>query len=245
MYLGDFGARVIKLERPGEGDDTRAFGPPFVGGESTYFLSVNRNKESLALELRAEGDITRRLIERADVVVLVLDAESGLREMDATIGGYIQEAGRGVILAVNKWDRAKDLALAQRTFEQAVRDDLKFLAFAPVLFISAQSGRGLSAIFATAQRVSAAWKTRVPTGPLNRVLEQAAQAHAPKAAKGNRAVKILFGTQIAVAPPVFVLSLNHPVELHFSYQRYLENQLRKAFGFEGSPIVLKVRTRPH
>ena len=187
----------------------------------------------------------RRSLERADVALLVLDAEEGLRDMDATIAGYVQEAGRPVVIVVNKWDLAGDRELKQRAFEQAVRDRLKFLAWAPVLFVSAKTGKGLGAMLAAAERAHAASRTRVPTGPLNRLLGRATAAHAPKAAKGSSAVKLLFATQIGVDPPTFVLSINHPVDLHFSYKRYLENQLRAEFGFGGTPIVLKVRGRRH
>ena len=187
----------------------------------------------------------RRSIDRADVAILLLDAVEGMREMDATIAGYIQEAGRGVVLAVNKWDKSRELGLAQRGFEEAVRDHLKFLAYAPVVFISAETGKGLTAVLAAAERAHVASRTRITTGQLNRVLAQAAKANAPKAAKGGAPVKILFATQIGVAPPTFALSINHPVDLHFSYKRYLENKLRAAFGFEGTPLVLKVRHRPH
>jgi GTP-binding protein len=187
----------------------------------------------------------RRSLERCDVAILVLDPTEGLREMDATIGGYIQEAGRGVVLAVNKWDLAADTQLKERAFTEAVRDHLKFLSFAPVVFVSAKSGRGLTKLLSTAEKVHVAARLRVTTGQLNRVLARAAQAYAPKAAKGAQPVRILFATQIGIAPPTFLISLNHPVDLHFSYKRYLENQLREEFGFEGTPIVLKVRTRPH
>jgi GTP-binding protein len=187
----------------------------------------------------------RRSIDRADVAILLLDAVEGMREMDATIAGYIQEAGRGVVLAVNKWDQSRELGLAQRAFEEAVRDHLKFLAYAPVVFISAETGKGLTALLAAAERAHVASRTRITTGQLNRVLAKAAQANAPKAAKGGAPVKILFATQIGVSPPTFALSINHPVDLHFSYKRYLENKLRAEFGFEGTPLVLKVRHRPH
>jgi GTPase len=187
----------------------------------------------------------RRSIDRCDVAVLVLDTADGLREMDATIGGYLQEAGRGVVLAVNKWDLAGDRALKQRTFEQDVRDHLKFLPWAPLVFVSALSGKGLGILLRAAEHAQAARHKRVTTGELNRLLAKAAEAFAPKAAKGGHPVRILFGAQVGVAPPTFVLSLSHPVDLHFSYKRYLENQIRQKFGFEGSPIVLKVRTRRH
>jgi GTPase len=111
--------------------------------------------------------------------------------------------------------------------------------------MSARTGKGVSALLAAAERVQKARQTRVTTGELNRLLARASQAYAPKADKGNRQVKILFGTQVGIAPPTFVISINHPVDLHFSYRRYLENQLREAFGFEGSPLVLKVKTRKH
>ncbi len=187
----------------------------------------------------------KHALERADLAILVLDAAEGLREMDATIGGYAQEAGRSVVLAVNKWDLAQTSGLKQKQMEVAVRERLKFLAFAPVVFVSALTGRGLNGLFAAALRAHQASRQRVTTGQLNRLLAQATKRHAPKAAKGNRPLKILFATQLGVAPPTFALSLNHPVDLHFSYKRYLENQLRAAFGFEGTPVVLKVRHRPH
>ena len=163
----------------------------------------------------------RRALERADVALVILDAVEGLREMDATIAGYVQEAGRPVILVVNKWDRAGELEL------------------------SARSGRGLTAMLSAADRAHAASRTRIATGPLNRLLGRATAAHAPKAAKGSHAVKLLYATQIGVDPPTFILSINHPVDLHFSYKRYLENQLREEFDFRGTPIVLKVRGRRH
>ena len=187
----------------------------------------------------------RRSLERADVALLILDAVEGLREMDATIAGYVQEAGRPVVLVVNKWDLAGELELKQRAFEQAVRDHLKFLPWAPVIFVSAKSGRGLTAMLTAAVRAHAASRTRIGTGPLNRLFARATAAHAPKAAKGSHAVKLLYATQIGVDPPTFILSINHPVDLHFSYKRYLENQLREEFDFRGTPIVLKVRGRRH
>jgi GTP-binding protein len=187
----------------------------------------------------------RRSIERGDVAVLVLDAGEGLREMDATIAGYAHEAGRGIVIAVNKWDLAREQGLDRKAFQQELRDRLKFLAYAPLVFVSARSGLGLGELLARARRVKQACRRRVTTGQLNRLLAQATRAHAPKAAKGDRPVTILFGTQIGVAPPTFLLSLNHDVDLHFSYKRFIENQLRKAFEFEGTPLVLTVRARKH
>jgi GTPase len=187
----------------------------------------------------------RRSLDRADVAILVLDTVEGMREMDATIGGYIQDSGRAVVLAVNKWDRAKEASLTQKAMTEAVRDHLKFLAFAPILFLSAETGKGTAALLTAAERVYTASRTRVGTGPLNRELARATARFLPKAARGNAPVTLLYATQIGIAPPTMMLSLSHPVDLHFSYKRYLENQLRAAFGFEGTPLILKVRARKH
>jgi GTP-binding protein len=185
----------------------------------------------------------RRAIGRADVAVLVLDAETGLREMDAVIGGEVVEAGAGLVVAVNKWDVAAERGLSQREFEVRVRDELKFLQWARVVFISAKTGRGISPVLAAVDAAHAARQSRVTTGELNRLLADATLAHVPRPAHGSKPVKILFGSQIGTEPPTFALSINQPVELHFSYLRYLENRIREAFGFEGSPIRLKVRSR--
>jgi GTPase len=187
----------------------------------------------------------RHFLERADVAILVLDATEGLREMDATIGGYVQDARRGIVIAVNKWDRARELGVTERGFTTKVRDELKFLGHAPIRFASAQSGKGIAGLFAAADRTSECCARRITTGQLNRVLARAARAHAPKAARGKLPVTILYGTQVGIRPPTFLISLNHPVDLHFSYKRYLENQLRAQFDFEGAPVVLNVRTRRH
>jgi GTP-binding protein len=188
---------------------------------------------------------SRHSLERADVAILVLDATEGLREMDATIGGYARDAGRGTVIAVNKWDQASARGLKKRAFETEVRDALKFLAYAPVVFISALTGFGLGALWASVDRVGEAWRQRVTTGQLNRVLGRAQREYPPKAAKGRGGAAILYAAQVGAAPPTFVLSLNQDVDLHFSYKRYLENQLRAAFGFEGVPLVLRIRTRRH
>jgi GTPase len=187
----------------------------------------------------------RRSLDRADVAILVLDTVEGMREMDATIGGYIQESGRAVVLAVNKWDRAKEVSLTQKAMTENVRDHLKFLAFAPILFLSAETGKGIAALLTAAERVYAASRMRVGTGALNRELARATARVPLKVARGNASVTLLYATQVGIAPPTMMLSLSHPVDLHFSYKRYLENQLRSAFGFEGTPLVLKVRTRRH
>ena len=187
----------------------------------------------------------RRAIERADVAVLVLDAVEGLREMDATIGGEVQEAGAGVVIAVNKWDLAPEKRLAQRAFEQRGARPPEV----PALGARSSSCRrrregAWAALFDAVDRVHAARQARVTTGELNRLLARAAAALRPEGGQGQPSPS---GSSSAArsgsAPPTFAVSINHPVDLHFSYRRYLENQIREAFGFEGTPIRLKVRHR--
>ena len=187
----------------------------------------------------------RRALERADVAILVLDATEGMREMDATIGGYALEAGRPTVIVVNKWDEAEARGLKQKKVTEDVRDHLKFLPWAKIVYTSAKTGKGLTAILLAAEKAAAAGRTRMTTGQLNRFLAETAQRFPPKAMKGNQPVKILFGTQVGISPPTYALSLNHPVDLHFSYRRYLENQLRETLDLEGTPVVIKVRTRKH
>jgi GTP-binding protein len=188
---------------------------------------------------------SRHAIERADVGVLVVDAVEGPREMDATIAGYLQDAGNGVVIAVNKWDLAREKGLKEKATREAILDELKFLAYAPMVFVSARTGLGSSALLSAIQRVAVARRVRVATGPLNRALAKAVALYPPKAARGKDSLRILFATQLRVAPPTFLLSLNKPVDLHFSYKRFLEKQFRKEFGFEGTPLLFKVRTRKH
>jgi len=187
----------------------------------------------------------RRALERADVAILVLDATEGMREMDATIGGYALEAGRPTVIVVNKWDEADARGLKQKKVTEDVRDHLKFLSWAKIVYASAKTGKGLTAILLAAEKAAAAGRTRMTTGQFNRFLAETAQRFPPKAMKGNHQVKILFGTQVGISPPTYALSLNHPVDLHFSYRRYLENQLRETLDLEGTPVVIKVRTRKH
>jgi GTP-binding protein len=244
-FLGS--ERAVVSEVPGTTRD--AVDSPFERGGRRYLLVDTAGIRKIRLLKENVDHVSvvqaRKAIERADVAIMVLDAESGLRPMDATIAGRVVEAGRGLVLAVNKWDTARGGGLTQRGFEQEIRDDLKFAPWAPVVFVSATSGRGLDSLLATVDRVEEQRRIRVTTGELNRLLARATEAHNPKPDKGSRTVKILFGSQIGTAPPTFALSLNQPVGLHFSYRRYLENRIREAFGFAGTPLKLKIRHRKH
>jgi GTP-binding protein len=195
--------------------------------------------------------MARRHLEAADVSLLVIDATEGVTASDATIGGYAHESGRSVVIVVNKWDlvttaRADGKPPADREiFEEQLRRHLKYLNYAPVVFISAahakQDSRSLNRLLDTAIRVAQERRKRVSTGQMNRFLERVdfQRAGVPQANK----MRIFYMTQAAVAPPTFVLFTDRDVKLHFSFERFLENQIREAFGFEGSPIWFKIRPR--
>ena len=203
--------------------------------------------------------MARKNIEDADIVLFMVDATEGASGLDANIAGYAHESGRSVIILVNKWDlvasgekravsqsktariqdakRPQDRAL----YEERLRYGLKFLAYAPVLFLSAHTGKGTEKILPLLEKVAAERRKRVTTGEMNRFLKTIDfdRASVPV----SRRVKIYYMTQAGVAPPTFVLFTDRAVKLHFSYQRFLENQIRAAFGFIGSPIWIKNRSR--
>jgi GTP-binding protein len=187
--------------------------------------------------------LAQRAMAGADVAVIVLDASEGATDRDAAIAGEATEAGCGVIIAVNKWDlvkgRGQDFATA---FDDKVRFQLKFLEFAPLLHLSALTGERTPKLLEAVDRVAAARKQRIATPELNRFLEETTAAH-PPVSTARREVRILYGVQTGVAPPAFVLFTNVATEFHFSYERFLVNRLREAFGFEGTPIRLTVRRR--
>ena len=187
--------------------------------------------------------LSRRAIENADVVVLVVDAVAGVTEQDAAIVGEADRAGCGVIIAANKWDLVKDRDPGfVKTFDESLRDRLKFLDYAPVLHISAATGERTPRVLEAIDRIAAARRTRVKTSQLNTFVERISQEH-PPASPGRRHVRILYAVQSSVAPPTFVFFTNVATEFHFSYRRFLENRLREEFGFEGTPIRLQVRAR--
>jgi GTPase len=191
--------------------------------------------------------MARKHLEAADAALLVIDATEGVTASDATIGGYAHESGRSVIIVVNKWDlvttkRNDGKPPADRKiFEEQLRHTLKYLSYAPVLFISAAEGTNIPRVLDAILRVAGERRKRVSTGQMNRFLERVdfQRATVPMAKK----VRIFYMTQAAVAPPTFILFTNRDVKLHFSFERFLENQIREAFGFEGSPIWFKVRAR--
>ena len=203
--------------------------------------------------------MARKHLEAADIALLVIDATEGVNQLDAAIAGYAHESGRSVIIVVNKWDlvisgqkkagrptKSERMRESKRpgdrdAYEERLRYELKFLSYAPAVFISAQSGHGIDKIFSLLERVADERRKRVSTSEMNRFLERVDfdRASVPM----RQRVKILYMTQAAVAPPTFVLFTNRAVKLHFAYQRFLENRIRDAFGFLGTPIWIKNRAR--
>jgi GTPase len=197
--------------------------------------------------------MARKHLEAADVSLLVIDATEGVTALDANIGGYAHESGRSVIIVVNKWDlmtrTGKDgLRLFdgkppanQKLYEEDVRDHLKYLDYAPLLFISAADGKNVEQVFKKVELVARERRKRVTTGQMNKFLERVdfQKASVPM----NRRVRIYYMTQAAVAPPTFVLFTDKDVKLHFSFERFLENQIRESFGFIGTPIWFKIKAR--
>jgi GTP-binding protein len=185
----------------------------------------------------------RRAIEQADVVVLVIDATAGATDQDAAIAGEADKAGRGVIIAANKWDLMKGRgADFSKTFDEDLRRQVKFLDYAPILHISAATGERTAKVLETIDRVVAARLKRIPTAELNRFVQAVTAVH-PPASPGRREVRILYAAQTGVAPPTFVFFTNVATEFHFSYQRFLVNRLRESFGLVGTPIRIHVRRR--
>jgi GTP-binding protein len=187
--------------------------------------------------------LARRAIERADIVVLVIDASQGVTDQDAAIGGDADKAGRGVIIAANKWDLMKSEGPdAYKAFDERLRYQLKFLDYAPILHISAKTGERTSKVLETIDRVAASRQQRIATSDLNRFMERVTREH-PPVSPGHRHVRVLYAAQTGVAPPSFVLFTNVATKLHFSYERFLQNQLRDHYGFVGTPLKIVVRKR--
>ncbi len=191
--------------------------------------------------------MARRHLEAADVALLMIDATEGVTASDATIGGYAHESGRSVIILVNKWDavttgRTDGKPPADREiFERQLRQVLKYLSYAPVIFLSALEGTGLQRVLHEVKKVAAERRKRVTTGQMNRFLERIDFQRAP--VPMAKRIRIFYMTQAAVAPPTFVLFTDRDIKLHFAFERFLENQIREAFGFEGTPIWFKVKAR--
>lgn len=206
--------------------------------------------------IRRKGRVTHKLekfsviqalkaVERSHVVLMVIDAVEGVTDQDLTVAGYAHEKGRAVILVVNKWDLVEKDDRTMGRYVEKLRGTFKFLPQAPILFVSALTGQRVAKIMAKVEEVAEEFDRRIPTPALNKVLQEAVRSHPPPVFQGRR-LKYFYIAQAAVRPPTFVVFVSRPEGVHFSYQRYLSNCLREAFGLEGVPIRLhfRERTRP-
>lgn len=236
--------RVIVSNVPGTTRD--AIDTPFAHDDKHYVLidTAGMRRKGRIEELTEQYSVIRslRAVDRSDVVLMLLDAPEGVTEQDKKIAGYVHEAGKGIILTVNKWDLVEKDDKTMKKFDQQIREELGFMQYAPTIYISALTGQRVNKIIELVDFVAEQNSTRLPTSTLNTLLREWVHINPPPTDKGRR-LKILYITQAGVKPPTFVLFVNDPELLHFSYRRYLENQLREHFGFEGSPIRMVIRQR--
>lgn len=181
-------------------------------------------------------------IDRSDVVCVVLNAEEGIREQDKHVAGYAHDAGRGIVIVVNKWDTLKKDSYTMKEFESHIRNEFQYLSYAPIVFVSAKTHQRLNELPKLIRRVDENHSKRVSSAVLNDVIMDAI-AHNPTPTDNSKRLRIYYATQVAVKPPTFVIFVNDPELMHFSYERFLENQLRAAFDFEGTPLHLIERRR--
>ena len=236
--------RVLVSDIPGTTRD--AIDTPFVYDNKNYVLidtaGIRRKKK--IVELTENYSVIRsfRAIDRSDVVLMLLDAVEGVTDQDKRIAGYAHEEGKGIILVVNKWDLVPKDHKTLDAFEKTIRDEIGFLAYAPTQFISAETGQRVNKIMDLVDFVAEQNCRRVTTALLNDQLREWLHLNPPPGDKG-KSLHVLYATQQGVKPPTFIFFVNEPEMLHFSYKRYLINQLRQTFGFEGSPIRLIIRKR--
>ena len=203
-----------------------------------------RRKRAIAYQSLERFSVVRSLaaIDRANVVLFLIDATQGVTEQDAKIAGYVDEQGKAAIIVVNKWDAVEKQTGTLEEFSRKIRTELKFMDYAPVLFLSALTGQRVHKLMGMVRAVHEQATHRITTGLLNDVLADAQNALQPPSMSGRR-LRIYYATQASVAPPTFVLFVNDETLMHFSYERYLNNAFRKAFGFEGTPIRFILRER--
>jgi GTPase len=242
--------RLLGYERvvanPVAGTTRDSVDTPFTYNQKRYVLidtaGIRRKgKTSQALE-KFSVIQSLKAMDRAHVVVVVIDAAEGVTDQDLTVAGYAYERGRAVILAVNKWDLVPKNNQTMGQYLEKLRLSFKFLPFAPVLFLSALTGQRVAKVMAEVETVAAEFNKRVPTPALNNMLVEAVKSHQPPICQGQR-IKFFYATQTAVRPPTFVIFTNKAEGVHFSYQRYLQNKFRESFGFSGCPIRLEFKER--
>ncbi|MCA0384263.1 MAG: ribosome biogenesis GTPase Der [Firmicutes bacterium] len=236
--------RVIVSEIAGTTRD--AIDTPFTYGDQKYVLidTAGIRRKSKVNESIERYSVLRTLtaIERADVCFIMIDASEGITDQDKKVAGYAHEAGRASIFVVNKWDLLEKDNHTFNEFKKRIREEFPFMAYAPIMFVSALTGQRVNQLLDQAKYVSNNHALRISTGVLNDIINEAIALNQVPSDKGKR-LKIYYATQASVKPPTFVLFVNETELAHFSYVRYIENQIRKNFNYEGTPIVFKVKAR--
>ncbi|MDN5364433.1 MAG: GTPase [Eubacteriales bacterium] len=236
--------RVIVSEIPGTTRD--AVDTLFTRDDQSYVIidTAGIRRRSKIEEPTERFSVIRalRAIERADVVLLVLDAQEGVTEQDKRIAGYAHEKGRAIVIVVNKWDLVEKDDKTMLRYTERIREELSFMQYAPVIYVSALTGQRVPRILELVKYVAEQHVMRIATSTLNELIREAVALNPPPA-EGGRRLKILYAAQTGVRPPTFVIFVNDPELVHFSYARYLENRIRSSFGFEGTPINLIFRQR--
>lgn len=217
----------------------------FIHKDNQDFVIIDTagiRKRGKVYESTEKYSVLRALkaIDRSDVVLVVLDAETGIREQDKTIAGYAHDAGRAIVIVVNKWDTIHEMTTKQ--FEDNIRNQFQFLHYAPIIFLSAKTKRRLQRLIPIIKLVSESHTKRIPTNVLNDVIMDALAVNPTPTVKGKR-LKILYTTQVSVKPPTFVVFVNEPELMHFSFKRFIENRIRESFGYTGTPINIIARKR--
>ena len=236
--------RVIVSDIPGTTRDAIDTRLSRDGREYMIIDTAGMRRKSRIGEPAEHYSVSRALnaIDRSDVCVLVIDATAGIIEQDKHIAGYAHEAGKGLLIVVNKWDLPEKETNTMKRFDDDIKEELAFAGYALTLFVSAKTGQRCDRILPLVDFISEQCSRRVTTAQLNEVVREAVALNVPPTDKGRR-LKVLYATQVGTKPPKFVFFLNDPELMHFSYARYLENKLREAFGFAGTPISLMWRKR--
>ncbi|MGZ9849084.1 ribosome biogenesis GTPase Der [Macrococcus psychrotolerans] len=216
----------------------------FEDQEYVMIDTAGMRKKGKVYEATERYSVLRALkaIERSNVVLVVIDAEEGIIEQDKKIAGYAHEAGKAIVIVVNKWDTVEKDSKTMKKFEDKVRENFQFLDYAPIAFVSAKERKRLNTLFPLINMAGENHRKRVQSSTLNEVITDAVAMNPTPTHKGSR-LNIFYTTQVAIEPPTFVFFVNDVEMMHFSYQRFLENRIRAAFGFEGTPLHLIARKR--
>ncbi|EJN3653189.1 ribosome biogenesis GTPase Der [Listeria monocytogenes] len=236
--------RVIVSDIAGTTRDAIDTTYTFDGQDYVMIDTAGMRKRGKVYESTEKYSVLRamRAIERSDVVLVVINAEEGIREQDKRIAGYAHDAGRAIIIVVNKWDAINKDEKTINVWKEDIREQFQFLSYAPIVFVSAKTKQRLNNLFPLINQVSDNHSLRVQSSMLNDVISDAVAMNPSPMDKGKR-LKIFYTTQVAVKPPTFVVFVNDPELMHFSYERFLENRIREAFPFEGTPIRVIARKR--